>query len=462
MLAAYMAISQVLRYLDNDDASSIMFRRFLERSEDKYPTFTFCLNSIDIYSEAVTELHVTKKDYNNLLKTGTSSSNKSLEQFTKIFAVEHELLTKKLAMFLLNFDFRTVNSNNTFSYDSKMGRDEQTQKIQSAFHISHQDPDQICFTRTSQSKVGPSFLQKEDEVTLNLKSAVSSDLAGHFKLYIHYPGQLIRYMDKPSFHFSLGDMYGTNNDISLTLGYPSVLRRRPDAKQPCNFGLENDNNEFRLKVIRNVGCIPRYWTSLMKVNESFDPCETSNQFQDIYRYVQNFTNVIASYDPPCVEMHIPINAQQKTWKGYGNGFLHLSILYSDKYQEIQNVRDFNLETLWSSIGGFIGIFLGYSLLQLPELLSDELKTYWMAFIDICCGTVYAFTAATAFRFRKRSNVVNALEAKRKDMEATNNWKNEAEVIGNRLVNVEKILREITGKKLKWDEVINQFDQKSHK
>ena len=42
----------------------------------------------------------------------------------------------------------------------------------------------------------------------------------------------------------------------------------------------------------------------------------------------------------------------------------------DSYQEIENVQDFNFESFFSSLGGFVGIFLGYSLLQVPDLLSN--------------------------------------------------------------------------------------------
>ena len=44
-------------------------------------------------------------------------------------------------------------------------------------------------------------------------------------------------------------------------------------------------------------------------------------------------------------------------------------LYGDSvYEEIQNTKSFDLESFVSGVGGFIGIFLGYSILQLPELL----------------------------------------------------------------------------------------------
>ena len=38
------------------------------------------------------------------------------------------------------------------------------------------------------------------------------------------------------------------------------------------------------------------------------------------------------------------------------------------YQELKYFADFDLETFISNIGGFVGIFLGYSMMQLPELL----------------------------------------------------------------------------------------------
>ena len=47
----------------------------------------------------------------------------------------------------------------------------------------------------------------------------------------------------------------------------------------------------------------------------------------------------------------------------------LLFLYGDSvYEEIQNTKTFDLESFVSGVGGFIGIFLGYSILQLPELL----------------------------------------------------------------------------------------------
>ena len=52
----------------------------------------------------------------------------------------------------------------------------------------------------------------------------------------------------------------------------------------------------------------------------------------------------------------------------------LRVLYTrETYQEIVNTRDVGVETCWSGIGGFIGIFVGYSLMQVPEIISNIWK-----------------------------------------------------------------------------------------
>ena len=51
--------------------------------------------------------------------------------------------------------------------------------------------------------------------------------------------------------------------------------------------------------------------------------------------------------------------------------LHISVYYDkNTYKLIKNTQSFNSESLWSQIGGVVGAFLGYSLLQIPHTLSN--------------------------------------------------------------------------------------------
>ena len=50
---------------------------------------------------------------------------------------------------------------------------------------------------------------------------------------------------------------------------------------------------------------------------------------------------------------------------------HITIRVSyleNSYQETKNVQDFTFESCFSSLGGFIGIFLGWSMMNVPGFL----------------------------------------------------------------------------------------------
>ena len=48
---------------------------------------------------------------------------------------------------------------------------------------------------------------------------------------------------------------------------------------------------------------------------------------------------------------------------------NIKVVYIDDfYQEIKDVQEVSFETFFSGVGGFVGIFIGYSLLQIPDVL----------------------------------------------------------------------------------------------
>ena len=94
----------------------------------------------------------------------------------------------------------------------------------------------------------------------------------------------------------------------------------------------------------------------------------------IYNAIQNKENIFAEYDQPCTYMEVSLGASQHT-SSYDDVIL-LELQYMRRlYQEIDNVQDFELDSFWSSVGGFVGIFLGYSLLHFPDVL--ELMLLWI-------------------------------------------------------------------------------------
>ena len=51
----------------------------------------------------------------------------------------------------------------------------------------------------------------------------------------------------------------------------------------------------------------------------------------------------------------------------------VNFIYKDKYyEEIIYAKDFGPESFLSNVGGFVGIFLGYSMMQIPVLFAETL------------------------------------------------------------------------------------------
>ena len=56
--------------------------------------------------------------------------------------------------------------------------------------------------------------------------------------------------------------------------------------------------------------------------------------------------------------------------------IDVGISYVGKsYEEINQLEDFGFEDFVSNLGGFIGIFLGYSMMQTPQLLGTYFDNF---------------------------------------------------------------------------------------
>ena len=99
-------------------------------------------------------------------------------------------------------------------------------------------------------------------------------------------------------------------------------------------------------------------------------CKSPQQLQRMQELSDD--DIFRLYKPPCDEMSAVTNFYQRHLKEgkKGSKQLDITVYYLKHYfQEITNREAFGFEAFWSSVGGFIGIFLGYSLMQLPDIVS---------------------------------------------------------------------------------------------
>ena len=191
-------------------------------------------------------------------------------------------------------------------------------------------------------------------------------------------------------HFGL-PCYGSS--LSFDLSQVTLLKSRHDAKSPCNQNTLDEDIQI-LETVMNqtgIGCIPIYWKSIIGNKLNYQECTTDLQYRMIAETTGDFVSferVRSSLNPPCTEMIIITNVEKapgRKRQRYSFSFdpqypwlnvheimyLDINVRHvSDRYQAISNLRGFTGESCWAGIGGFVGIFVGVSLMQIPEILVE--------------------------------------------------------------------------------------------
>lgn len=395
LLAMNMTIKQILRYANNEDASVVSYKQFMGNHEYDYPTFTLCLaNEPEImYTDALEELHITGKEYTNVLKGQNSSHGAPNQDLGIIVDVDYDRFTIQLENVVVEAKFETEKENETLHFRKMFRKNDQLGTLETVLSKSYQEPGKLCFARTLQSENLYQSARTKDKLILDT-STLTKDFklilhknSGLLQIYIHYPGQFIRIKDKPIYEKALGELDENDVDVGLALSYISLLKKRPDANEKCNPELKDDDYQFKVQVIKLVGCIPIYWKSIyLAETPPYQICNQPDQLEHVYNLINNFHQVTSRYSPPCIEMMTPVNVQEKSMKtlGVAKPKITIHLTYAtETFQEVLNSKDFNINSLWSNIGGFVGIFLGYSVLQIPEILGSiwilnwkKMKTFW--------------------------------------------------------------------------------------
>ena len=386
-----MTKKETIRYLNNDDISTISYKNFAESSQDTYPTFSVCFfddgngSMFRHFSKALAfsiPISGAEATFVRLLKgqkVVDGQSNKDDFDVRNISEYYFDAFTIKLESIYYGIQFLTENHNDSLSI--YRFNDSRTPL---PFFLSYLDPGRICYTRNNDQKQNSSRI--EDNVSffyykyrrVYLQRAIYNKDIGLYmldqylkmKIYIHHPGQLLRVFDSPVFESKIMDLDTERRLLSFKISQVSILRKRPDSNIPCNPDLYDDDLQQRIQVAEDVGCIPVYWKKIMQGSLTLKTCKTQEEMEKIWSRLQNLNEIQLSYDPPCNQMKLAVTVVGQPTTHKRIPLFEYSFKYMEKtYEEIVNEREFGINSLWSSVGGFVGIFVGTSLSQLPTLIA---------------------------------------------------------------------------------------------
>ena len=123
--------------------------------------------------------------------------------------------------------------------------------------------------------------------------------------------------------------------------------------------------------------MPIYWRDLNISGADVPLCNSTEDYKRLHGVYNGYHRTpmfwIKLKWEPCYEMVVSSVLNTKDAQSF-----KINIKYHDlgyRYFETVNTRDFGFENLWSSLGGIVGIFLGYSVMNLFEMISNGLT--WM-------------------------------------------------------------------------------------
>ena len=394
-LATYMIMTQVVKYFENQDASSIHYKEFNKVKENKYPTFSICIKGEDFYYKSFKDplfekFGIDSLQYGNILKGQTGFVNmynpdeklyqKVTKDFKYVSSINFTKLDFKLSDVVAGLDFIAYNENDTTHY-----RDNSNENglKQLPFKLTFQSWEEKCFTRISNDQ--KEARRNYDFISLKTETLKAKEFENtQFKLIVHYPGQLIRSMHKPALAANFHGLKGIQSAAAtsgvsveelklrdLFIQQVEVLKMRKDSHQPCDDRILDDDAKFIDEVIKKSGCIPVYLKPLTRDDAKYKECQSHEQFQKVYQALNNYKDTLRSYERPCVDMRVLVQEQLNEPLKNRHKEIDIKLTYNEgTYKEIINTRDFGMDSFWISVGGFVGLFLGYSISQIPDLIAS--------------------------------------------------------------------------------------------
>ena len=360
-LSVYMVVLQFLTYFDNADAPKITFRTFNESPDDVYPDITLCFIGAPnhrIYkgSYVQQQYSLNKSDYNKLL-LGDSKTWEHVPNASSVANGNFENALIELKDLIIYYYAGLHDVISPLTRDQLMSR-------------TYQIPGRVCFTRNLKT-----HLKKGDLITMESFRIRLTHVA--VQIFIHYPGETLRKV------FGMDRIYkaaltmtkqelDSSNRYEIKLSQMTVLKKRQDAVDPCDPN-PSDDERFWEAVFERLSCLPSYWKTFAPTNTTLLECRTWNELEKMVNLtnanisqtqIREKESILSSITTPCNEMGLVVNSQMQTKKNPEDNDVLIKILYHmNKYQEIRNEKDFGFDSLWANIGGFLGIFIGYSLLN---------------------------------------------------------------------------------------------------
>ena len=388
--AIYEVTLWSIEFAENKDQVFISIKSYNHHSDAKYPTFSICFKGsefhwyrdVNIFNSYDIDLY----QYENMLKGNMAYKyelNKSTSLYEKVPVSMTDGVNVKFDQFHVQLN-DIVNEvkfvTNEAMQDSFYSKESNT-KLEDLIRLSYQTPDRICFSRVDNDPL--KTVRTYDILTLD-KAKIKQMMYYYteVQIFIHHHDQLISSLDKPkytaTFPYLLNILHEfddiinieRNNILEFKISQSKVLNKRENSREiPCNNHIQNYDKYLQLEAINALECVPVYWKDALINDTNFKECMSSEKLSKAYQYFSNLEDLLLRKDKPCREMYLLSIDSVNNHPSPEPKDIAIAFHYTETmYEEITYSKETMFENWLSNVGGFVGIFLGYSMLQFPAFL----------------------------------------------------------------------------------------------
>ena len=379
LLALYMTLKNIGRFLDDTNNTTSTYKNYSQSVKDEYPGFSLCFEGDGLYrfneSAIFAAYGIDLGSYEEMLDGKQAfryDYDPSSRRYSKISLTpnfepnvgfqDHDLF--QLPEIVKKVEFVSRNRSQSTYYGKRGTMSVGMVGEEPPLYVSYQSSKIFCMTR-QQNKILDTIRHYD---TLILKPSLLYSNT-RLEVFIHYPGHLLRSFDTPRLELQFSTLQ--DKKFEFTVSQTTILRKRSVKYNHCNNNIE-DHDRFLLQSISNdTGCVPPYWKGIIGGYSSLSKCSSPEQLRKVQVLSKNYKKISESRDAPCLDMFNSIMMKEAVHNDIKlcKKCTYIKIEYLDKYyEEIKEIEDFTFEDFISGLGGFIGIFLGYSMLQVPQLL----------------------------------------------------------------------------------------------
>ena len=197
-------------------------------------------------------------------------------------------------------------------------------------------------------------------------------------IFFHYPSQLLR-----SFHTHKQDWFVRKDRSTFAMNFElkgmEVVERRNKRKVECIPDWKNYDNIILEKHLETVGCKSPYQNYHKMYMNRLPICENAEKTKEAHFSFRD--GDINTYPPPCKEIETINYGYTETnwtadlasslvapWQNNEKDYFMLCMnIFHHRFKQISQQRAIDTQNLIGNAGGYIGLFLGLAIMQIPEL-----------------------------------------------------------------------------------------------